>query len=448
MFYLSGLTVVMKPLWVLTGSVTGAGVSTGGTVVTTTTTGSMVVTVVAGRVAVLSALVEVDWREGNHRRWWHCWVCLYEAGTFQCVRELAFEPVMRVLCAEISRGSPALRGCVARASGSSSAAQHSRLQSKVFIMSAEFSGVLSGVCLGLKGSSLTASPYEGLSVQRVKPPVQSKGGARPPPVETMSGEEEAEKMIIIIIIIISALCALSVSACLSIPLVKFTAVNQRAVRQPAYLGRGLEGRVDCNLWHVPVVDVLVAVPHTVDQDDEEGKEDEHEEQQAAGVQREEVIFVRELVQVVLDPGKVGERADGHQAAQSKVKQLVAEKRDEPARIRNGRVSTVQTYSDGSIHHHGTDGEHQQRDGKSHTGILCGRKIMVDDLILQVDSGHVLRGVTATDDGPRPDVATTATPGGVQSVSSWLKVMHVLHKRRKKHRELVVEDKILHSINSQ
>lgn len=32
-----------------------------------------------------------------------------------------------------------------------------------------------------------------------------------------------------------------------------------------YLGRGLKGRVDGNLWHVPVVDVLVAVPHTVDQ---------------------------------------------------------------------------------------------------------------------------------------------------------------------------------------
>lgn len=38
----------------------------------------------------------------------------------------------------------------------------------------------------------------------------------------------------------------------------------------------------------------------------------------------------QLVQVVLDPWKVGERTDGHQAAQSKVKQLVAEKRDEPA----------------------------------------------------------------------------------------------------------------------
>lgn len=38
----------------------------------------------------------------------------------------------------------------------------------------------------------------------------------------------------------------------------------------------------------------------------------------------------QLVQVVLDPRQVGERADGHQAAQSKVKQLVAEEWDEPA----------------------------------------------------------------------------------------------------------------------
>lgn len=38
----------------------------------------------------------------------------------------------------------------------------------------------------------------------------------------------------------------------------------------------------------------------------------------------------QLLQVVLDPRQVGERTDGHQAAQSKVKQLVAEERDEPA----------------------------------------------------------------------------------------------------------------------
>lgn len=38
----------------------------------------------------------------------------------------------------------------------------------------------------------------------------------------------------------------------------------------------------------------------------------------------------QLLQVVLDPWQVGKRADGHQAAESKVKQLVAEERDEPA----------------------------------------------------------------------------------------------------------------------
>lgn len=38
----------------------------------------------------------------------------------------------------------------------------------------------------------------------------------------------------------------------------------------------------------------------------------------------------QLIQVVPDPGQVGERTDGHQAAQSKVKQLVAEERDKPS----------------------------------------------------------------------------------------------------------------------
>lgn len=33
----------------------------------------------------------------------------------------------------------------------------------------------------------------------------------------------------------------------------------------SYLRRGLKGRVHGNLWHVPVVDVLVTVPHAVDQ---------------------------------------------------------------------------------------------------------------------------------------------------------------------------------------
>lgn len=38
----------------------------------------------------------------------------------------------------------------------------------------------------------------------------------------------------------------------------------------------------------------------------------------------------QLVQVVLDSGQVREGADGHQAAQRKVKQLIAKERDEPA----------------------------------------------------------------------------------------------------------------------
>lgn len=38
----------------------------------------------------------------------------------------------------------------------------------------------------------------------------------------------------------------------------------------------------------------------------------------------------QLVQVVLDPRQVGKGTDGHQAAQGKVKQLVAEEWDEPA----------------------------------------------------------------------------------------------------------------------
>lgn len=35
--------------------------------------------------------------------------------------------------------------------------------------------------------------------------------------------------------------------------------------------------------------------------------------------------------------------------------------------------TVHTYSNSSVHHHGTDSEHQERDGKSNTGIFCMRK---------------------------------------------------------------------------
>lgn len=48
---------------------------------------------------------------------------------------------------------------------------------------------------------------------------------------------------------------------------------------------------------------------------------------------EEVVWASgtdQLIQVVLDPGQVGEGADGHQAAQSEVKELVAEERDQPS----------------------------------------------------------------------------------------------------------------------
>lgn len=34
---------------------------------------------------------------------------------------------------------------------------------------------------------------------------------------------------------------------------------------------------------------------------------------------------------------------------------------------------MHTYSNSSVHHHGTDSEHQERDGKSNTGIFCMRK---------------------------------------------------------------------------
>lgn len=125
-----------------------------------------------------------------------------------------------------------------------------------------------------------------------------------------------------------------------------------------YLGRGLKSRVHSNLWHVPVVDVLVAVPHTVDQvsleaitksytytctlavfyackyknlftstarqhsltcwlvvwytediiwikswqavwllylqNDQEGEEDQHKEEEAAWVQRQKIILIWEI----------------------------------------------------------------------------------------------------------------------------------------------------------
>lgn len=62
----TGLTVVMKPLWVLTGSVTGAVVSTGGSVVTTT--GATVVsgaTVVDGRAGGTVDSGRVGWTVGR-----------------------------------------------------------------------------------------------------------------------------------------------------------------------------------------------------------------------------------------------------------------------------------------------------------------------------------------------------------------------------------------------
>lgn len=49
----------------------------------------------------------------------------------------------------------------------------------------------------------------------------------------------------------------------------------------------------------------------------------------------------QLIQVVPDPGQVGERTDGHQAAQGEVKQLVAEERDEPSitMLRSGTANS-------------------------------------------------------------------------------------------------------------
>lgn len=63
----------------------------------------------------------------------------------------------------MSWGSPALRGYVASTSDSSSEAQHSRLRSKHFIISActESSGGRYGTVAQLRGD-LTASSYEGL----------------------------------------------------------------------------------------------------------------------------------------------------------------------------------------------------------------------------------------------------------------------------------------------
>lgn len=44
-----------------------------------------------------------------------------------------------------------------------------------------------------------------------------------------------------------------------------------------HLGRGIKGGVHSNLWHVPVVDVLVAVPNTVDQVSLVGKKNDIKE---------------------------------------------------------------------------------------------------------------------------------------------------------------------------
>ena len=41
-------------------------------------------------------------------------------------------------------------------------------------------------------------------------------------------------------------------------------------------------------------------------------------------------WTHQLIQVVFNPGQVGQRTDGHQATQGKVKQLVAEEGYEPA----------------------------------------------------------------------------------------------------------------------
>lgn len=43
--------------------------------------------------------------------------------------------------------------------------------------------------------------------------------------------------------------------------------------------------------------------------------------------------------------------------------------------------SVHTYSYCSVHHHCTDGEHQQRDGKSNTGILCMTKEAIYYILL-------------------------------------------------------------------
>lgn len=99
----------------------------------------------------------------------------------------------------------------------------------------------------------------------------------------------------------------------------------------------------------------------------------------------------QLIQVILDSGQVGQRADGNQTTEHKVKELVTEKWDQPAytMLRRNRKKEAPvnylvkkassnfktmdykyTYSNGTIHHHRTDCEHEEGDSKQNAGIFC------------------------------------------------------------------------------
>lgn len=54
----------------------------------------------------------------------------------------------------------------------------------------------------------------------------------------------------------------------------------------------------------------------------------------------------------------------------------------------GNISTVLTHSNGSVHHHGTDGEHQERDGKSNTGILCERQTVKVNMLIKCRQSYI------------------------------------------------------------
>lgn len=69
---------------------------------------------------------------------------------------------------------------------------------------------------------------------------------------------------------------------------------------------------------------------TVQQQNHKNPKSESKHKMTTGGTRQWTVGTDQLLQVVPDPGKVSERTDGHQAAQSKVKQLVAEKWDEPS----------------------------------------------------------------------------------------------------------------------